>query len=84
MYDCGFIDKDELYIACKEADIPKARRYKKAIENYTSADVDMDKYKNNYAEVVAREEGQEALKKYRELDKNISLQFPYRHHFQFH
>ena len=84
MYDCGFIDKDELYIACKEADIPKARRYKKAIENYTSADVDMDKYRNNYAEVVAREEGQEALKKYRELDKNISSQFPYKHHFQFY
>ena len=32
MYDCGFIDKDELYIACKEADIPKARRYKKLLK----------------------------------------------------
>lgn len=78
MYDLG---EKEMYTP---EELSKIKKYKKAMENYTPAKVNYKKYKNNFAEVTAREEGAAASNKYMDLDSKISKVFPFLHPNQFY
>ena len=58
--------------------------YKKAMKNYTPSNVDYKKYRSNYTEVKAREEGDAASRKYMDLSSKISKIFRFLHPEQFY
>lgn len=64
-------------------EIPDIIRYQDAIDNYVPAHVDRKKYWENFAEVTARKEGAQAVRKYRNLEQALDREFKYKHPSQF-
>ena len=56
--------------------IEKIKKYKTGSEDYTKAEDDINQYKENYTEILARQEGRETSDKYDELDRIVNEQFP--------
>ncbi len=83
MYKAGIMDADEFFAFNTKIDIPNIKRYKYAIDHYVPFNVNPILYKNNFAEVVAREEGRKSVKKLSDLKESLEEAFPYQHGFQF-
>ncbi len=78
------IDKNEFFRMYDKNELPKIKKYAYAEQHYVQPGVNHKEYRKNYAEVVAREEGDKALDKYNNLKQDIESQFPYKHTEQFY
>ena len=83
-YEAGIYSKKDFLKMYSLEEIPLIKKYREAILNYVWPEENKKAYLDNFAEVVARQAGKAASKKYYDLRKNIDREFPYQHIDQFY
>ena len=84
LYEAGVYSKKDFLAMYSPEEISLIEKYRDAILNYVRPEVNRKAYLNNFAEVVARQAGKAAAKKYYDFKRNLGREFPYQYIDQFY